>query len=229
MSILLKKLVLLLHLQITLCQGWYIFPWGRAHVRVMNQLGPKSSLTLHCQSKDDDLGVHVLLFQQFFEWDFRPNVPTPSTLFFCKIQWETKVMMFDSYRETRDLYNCHKFCYWDVTPQGPCMLKAGGGYDFCYYWPKAATDEAIKGMPWWSSRTTPSLIQNEKKKKILLSWFQSSCWSRPMHVPLIAYEKGIKYDEFGIQETCIFVDSFEYWFVSSIFISLNLQKFMLVL
>ena len=135
MSFLLKKLVLLIILHVTLSEG-ALLPYGKAHVRLTNLLGSGSSLTIHCQSKDDDLGVHVLVFKDSFEWSFKPKFFIPSTLFFCKLQWQSKVMSFDSYRETRDLQGCNKYCYWDVTPDGPCMLKHGGnrGYDFCYSW-----------------------------------------------------------------------------------------------
>ena len=39
-----------------------------------------------------------------------------NTLFFCKIQWQDKIMSFDSYEEYRDLYECHKRCYWEINP-----------------------------------------------------------------------------------------------------------------
>ena len=135
MSFLLKKLILLTLLHITLSQGKF-FPYGKAHVRLTNVLSLKSSLTIHCQSEDDDLGVHVLPYNGSFEWSFHPNFVIMSTLFFCKIQWQGKLTSFDSYRETRDLYGCGKYCYWDVTRKGPCLLKHKGGYDFCYYWPR---------------------------------------------------------------------------------------------
>ena len=90
--------------------------YGKAHVQLTNLLGSGSSLTIHCQFKDDDLGVHVLVFKDSFEWSFKPNFFIPSTLFFCKIQWQSKLMSFDIYKETRDLQGCSKYCYWDVTP-----------------------------------------------------------------------------------------------------------------
>ena len=49
-----------------------------------------------------------------------------NTLFFCKIQWQDKLMSFDSYEEYGDLYGCHK-------PKGACLLKIDEGiYDFCF-------------------------------------------------------------------------------------------------
>ncbi|KAJ9687214.1 hypothetical protein PVL29_015892 [Vitis rotundifolia] len=122
-----------LHL-VTLCQG--LLPMLRkTHVRLTNLLGEGSSLTIHCKSKDDDLGVHVLPFKGSFEWSFKPNFFVKNTLFFCNIQWQGKSMYFNSYDEERDLEGCGKYCYWDVTLKGPCLLKHKGGYDFCSNWP----------------------------------------------------------------------------------------------
>ena len=61
-----------------------------------------------------------------------------NTLFFCKIQWQDKIMSFDSYEEYRDLYGCHKHCYLEIIPKGAHLLKIDEGiYDFCFWWPKA--------------------------------------------------------------------------------------------
>ena len=55
--------------------------------------------------------IHVLSYNNSFEWSFYPNFFVMNTLFFCKIQWQDKLMSFDSYEEYRDLYGCHKRCY----------------------------------------------------------------------------------------------------------------------
>ena len=135
MSFLLKKLVLLIFLQVTLSQGSLLPILQKTHVRLTNLLGEGSNLTIHCKSKDDDLGVHVLPFKGSFEWSFKPNFFVKNTLFFCNIQWQGKSMYFNSYDEERDLDGCGKYCYWDVTLKGPCLLKHEGGYDFCSDWP----------------------------------------------------------------------------------------------
>ena len=137
MNFFFKQLVLFIALHITLSQG-NIFPSpAKVHVRLKNTLGPGSSLTIHCQSKDDDLGIHVLSNNNSFEWSFHPNLFYTNTLFFCRIQWQDKVMSFDSYRETRDMNGCHKRCFWDVNPTGACLLNIDkGNYDACFRWPK---------------------------------------------------------------------------------------------
>ena len=33
-------------------------------------------------------------------------------------------MSFDSYEEYRDLYGCHKCCYWEITPKGAAWSKS---------------------------------------------------------------------------------------------------------
>ena len=126
---LLGKLLFFIFLQITLSQG-------KTHVRLTNRLGSGSKLTIRCQSKDDDLGTHVLPPDGSFEWSFTPNFLVVNTLFFCRIQSSSKVLSFDAYVQERDEFKCKDRCFWDVLPDGPCLIKGGGGYDICYRWPK---------------------------------------------------------------------------------------------
>ena len=138
MNLSFKILLLFFAFHITLLEGSVLAPFGKVHVRLTNILGPGSSLTIHCQSKDDDLGVHVLSNNNYFEWTFHPNFFNLSTLFFCKIQWQGKEMSYDSYLETRDLFGCHKRCFWDINSMGACLVNFDeGGYDRCFNWPKA--------------------------------------------------------------------------------------------
>ena len=106
------------------------------HARLKNTLGPGTNLIIHCQSKDDNLGVHVLSNDEAFEWSFRPNFWSTTTLFFCKVQWEEKVMSFDSYREDNDFY-LREHLFWDINSRGACLLNIDkGNYEFCFEWPK---------------------------------------------------------------------------------------------
>ncbi|CAN1767173.1 S-protein homolog 29 [Linum perenne] len=41
------------------------------HVYVTNELGANETLIVHCQSKDDDLGIHHLSDGATFTWKFR--------------------------------------------------------------------------------------------------------------------------------------------------------------
>ncbi|KAF8394156.1 hypothetical protein HHK36_020362 [Tetracentron sinense] len=59
---------------------------GRQHVYVVNDLGEGFTLTVHCASKDDDLGTHFLPYGTNFTWKFRINL-FHTTLFWCDFQW----------------------------------------------------------------------------------------------------------------------------------------------
>lgn len=52
---------------VTQCAGLL----NKTHVRIKNDLGDGVNLTVHCKSKEDDLGVLVLPNDQFFEFSFR--------------------------------------------------------------------------------------------------------------------------------------------------------------
>ncbi|KAE8650839.1 hypothetical protein Csa_023860, partial [Cucumis sativus] len=43
------------------------------------------TLSIHCKSKDDDLGLHYLDIGKQFTWSFRENLWS-STLFWCYIR-----------------------------------------------------------------------------------------------------------------------------------------------
>lgn len=117
-------------LQVTLSHGSF---FRIVHVGLTNRVGPGLDLTIHCQSKDEDLGVHVLPPGGLFEWSFRPSLWS-TTLFFCRIQSKSKEMSFNIYVHDRDVLVCDRHCYWDVTPNGPCQKK-GSHYGLCFKWP----------------------------------------------------------------------------------------------
>ncbi|GAB4843700.1 hypothetical protein Ancab_013664 [Ancistrocladus abbreviatus] len=64
------------------------------HVRILNYL---PTLTIHCQSKEDDLGVHNLTYRQVYEWEFHPNI-WGTTLFYCEFRRGDKKVVGDVYR-----------------------------------------------------------------------------------------------------------------------------------
>lgn len=90
------------------------------HVVVANRLPtePPNPLVVHCQSKDDDIGIKTLhvneQFQFRFKWGFR-------TLFFCHYWWGDKQAVFDVFNRTL----AHKYCNNKLIP--------GLGGDTCYW------------------------------------------------------------------------------------------------
>lgn len=81
-------------------------------------------LECHCQSKDDDLGVHKIKMGYEFYWVFSPNI-LHTTLYFCHFYWGSKNVRFDVYDTNLDNL-CRKAgliiapydCYWLVRPDG---------------------------------------------------------------------------------------------------------------
>ncbi|XP_028760007.1 self-incompatibility protein S1-like [Neltuma alba] len=109
---------------------------GSKHVRIKNSLGSGKNMTLHCQSKDDDLGVHNIEDGDEFGWDFSDNV-TGTTLFFCDLEWENvQQYHFDAYNFGRDIVRCHTGCAWLISAEGIYGLNGQTRYwEFIYSWP----------------------------------------------------------------------------------------------
>ncbi|CAN0877682.1 S-protein homolog 2 [Linum grandiflorum] len=79
-----------------------------------------AQLTLHCKSKDDDLGVQV------------------TTQFYCSFEWPNGGgrHWFDIYIASRDSSRCSE-CQWRVDSRGACLYNGeSGAFDICYGWNK---------------------------------------------------------------------------------------------
>ncbi|PKI35806.1 S-protein homolog 2-like [Punica granatum] len=87
-------------------------------VEIFNKLPNGMPLTIHCKSKDDDLGTHVLAVGQSFSFKFRVNI-FGSTLFFCGASWQGGQLVFDIYDADRDNnVRCNERCEWEATKDG---------------------------------------------------------------------------------------------------------------
>lgn len=110
-----------------------IFP--QVHVTVRNQLDNNQNLALHCKSKNDDLGRHVVPYGGTYGFHFTPNI-LGSTLFYWSMQWKRASNHFDIYNWKRDDSLCEEQCSWIVKNEGPCMQNTTTGvFDICYQWP----------------------------------------------------------------------------------------------
>lgn len=106
------------------------------HVSIKNKLGSGKNMTLHCQSKDDDLGEHNIAYGDEFSWDFSDNI-FGTTLFFCDLGWErVQEYHFDAYSFGRDNVRCNTGCSWLVSAEGIYGLNGQTGFwEFMYHWP----------------------------------------------------------------------------------------------
>ena len=73
-----------------------------AHVSIINNVSSVLPLTTHCKSKNDDLGVHILNYNDSFGFGFAPNI-WMTTLFFCSFGWGTTAEL-----HWLDIYSAHK-------------------------------------------------------------------------------------------------------------------------
>ncbi|XP_050211379.1 S-protein homolog 5-like [Mercurialis annua] len=103
----------------------------KTHVYITNDVGKGVDLTVHCKSKNNDLGAHLLHDQQMFEFSFIPSL-WGNTLFYCKFTWSGQLKWFDIYVEHKSRDDCED-CYWKIKPNGPCMQK---NPEACFPWNK---------------------------------------------------------------------------------------------
>ncbi|KAI4388530.1 hypothetical protein MLD38_000850 [Melastoma candidum] len=89
--------------------------WDRTTIILYNRIG--MMVTLHCKSKDDDLGIHVLEKDESWRFSFDPNFAF-STLFYGSFQWGGETHDFDVYKQTREYM--YKEIGWSVWTTGPC-------------------------------------------------------------------------------------------------------------
>ncbi|PIN26862.1 hypothetical protein CDL12_00355 [Handroanthus impetiginosus] len=92
-------------------------------VHVVNNLPSNTSpLSIHCSSKNDDLGNHALYVNDDFHWHFGMNFWF-TTLFFCRFQWEGKNVAFDVFNARLAKSYCESdqvesICLWSVKQDG---------------------------------------------------------------------------------------------------------------
>jgi len=113
-----------------------LFQKSRAYVIIFNNIVDRVDLTVHCKSKNSDLGVHKLQPNASYGFDFKPNF-WGRTRFFCNFQWKDPTRgdqspWFDIYKYTRDSPRCGK-CLWTINAYTACQYrKRTDKYDICY-------------------------------------------------------------------------------------------------
>ncbi|XP_010523164.1 PREDICTED: uncharacterized protein LOC104801552 [Tarenaya hassleriana] len=113
--------------------------WPDTYVTITDDIARGVALTVHCKSKEDDLGAHVLRFGERYWFKFQTNW-WKSTLFFCRFAWREEARWFDIFVASRDQDTCTK-CNWSIRADGPCRIGKGGK---CYPWNKSASLETLK-------------------------------------------------------------------------------------
>lgn len=107
---------------------------GRHKINVYNELG--QVIRVHCASKNDDMGIHVLSSNQVFSWKFRVNF-WETTLFFCRFWWGNKTRSFDVFKAAWDADDDYHHTYSYV-------VKSDGFY-LSYDEPPSADLTRVRG------------------------------------------------------------------------------------
>ncbi|KAI9100903.1 hypothetical protein K1719_024027 [Acacia pycnantha] len=106
------------------------------HVTIKNDLGQDILLTIHCKSKNDDLGSHNLSLHSTFHWDFKSNAFTMNTLFYCYVYFGKVEGTFNAYDAARDDASCTD-CKWSIKTDGAYWYNPENGkWDRLYRWTK---------------------------------------------------------------------------------------------
>ncbi|KAK9666780.1 hypothetical protein RND81_14G210700 [Saponaria officinalis] len=111
-AIILLLCLTILHLLFESILGLY--PFQKYTVRVVNGID-NEPITVRCQSKDDDLGTHVLRTGEEFRWKFKINFMM-STLYFCHFYWENRYKSVDTFKIGYAM--CDREYTWVVTKYG---------------------------------------------------------------------------------------------------------------
>ncbi|KAL2944924.1 S-protein-like protein 1 [Bienertia sinuspersici] len=96
--------------------SWY------THITVQNNLSDET-VTLHCQSKDDDLGEVKVEANQSFTFRFTPNI-FESTLYWCDVWSKLGHVSSSVFSEKDEFYKYCNFkdCTWTISDQGINVL-----------------------------------------------------------------------------------------------------------
>ena len=100
-------------------------------VNIRDGLDQKMNLTLRCQSKQDDLGIQQLAYDQVFTFRFRSNYWN-TTQFYCWFKWAgSGIHWYDIYKPGSTCLVCDA----RITNGGPCFYNPNTThYDDCKSW-----------------------------------------------------------------------------------------------
>ncbi|KAL9162358.1 hypothetical protein ABFS82_07G085300 [Erythranthe guttata] len=80
-------------------------------IKIFNRMPEGTpAITVHCASKNDDLGYRLLYPGQDFNWSFKNNF-WRNTLFFCRFWWGQKTIAFDVYKDGWEGGYHHTYTY----------------------------------------------------------------------------------------------------------------------
>ncbi|MED6181046.1 hypothetical protein PIB30_015964, partial [Stylosanthes scabra] len=84
-------------------------------VEIINTM--KADITVHCKSKDDDLGFHTLKTNKSYQFRFNPRIIFGRTLYYCSFIWSGvhELLYLDVYDQAHDKCDV---CLWRISYLG---------------------------------------------------------------------------------------------------------------
>ncbi|KAL0432890.1 UNVERIFIED_CONTAM: S-protein5 [Sesamum latifolium] len=145
MKTLTQNLLLTIALLITMlitsdANGRLLIP--KETVVVKNDISGEN-ITIHCYSKDDDLGIHTLPYAANFTWYFHVSIGG-TTKFYCDLMTRHgsgNYGVFDWKLEER----CDVYCLWLIQANGLCLVQTAC-HDQLYCQPWKNPPHHIKGF-----------------------------------------------------------------------------------
>lgn len=110
-------------------------PFASKHIVIINKLGVRETLDVHCKNKEKDLGFVSLAPGASFEFKFRTNL-RQTTKYTCRFWWPSAphVLWFDIFAVNRDDNVC-KVCVWYAFDGMICRVRRDNGQPtFCSIW-----------------------------------------------------------------------------------------------
>lgn len=112
-------------------------PLSQWQVTILNQMAA-STLVVHCKSKDDDLGEHVLATLAKYDWTFKENL-LQTTLYWCNFSSKYGQVTGDVFWPEKGTWlseQCeHNSCLWAAGDQGIYLhLGPLNGFKLMYHW-----------------------------------------------------------------------------------------------
>ncbi|XP_050238960.1 S-protein homolog 3-like [Mercurialis annua] len=121
-----REYIMMLMIVLLVSSSDALFSRKRVRMRISNGVKDNRVLNLLCRSGDDDFGVKTLMYQQFFEFSFKPNI-LGRTVFNCEFANDKlHVDKIDVYGGRRDGLKCHA-CFWEFQEKGLCLGETSNG------------------------------------------------------------------------------------------------------
>ncbi|CAI9774225.1 unnamed protein product [Fraxinus pennsylvanica] len=109
---------------------------AKAHVTIISNV-EKGTLKIHCYSKDNDLGIHYLAYDQSFDINFVPNF-WGNTKFYCDFTTQFGSGNYAVYDRLMESKRCGLKCVWYINENGPCLVLNPSLNLWCQPWRNAS-------------------------------------------------------------------------------------------